>query len=219
LFFKLANSFLFVLFQIGGPYIYTNGLLSIATRMTAIAGRSGPIPIRIVRVIIEVSVMSVAYSSAAVQPSAPALPEELASIKADAQASSLPYAGGVPPALAWKLFSTQQVLLVDVRSNEERKFVGHVPGSIHVPWATGTALTRNPRFVRELESKIGGKEVVALLLCRSGKRSALAAEAAAKAGLTCIFNVLEGFEGEIDALQQRGKADGWRFHGLPWIQD
>ncbi|RFB73596.1 MULTISPECIES: rhodanese-like domain-containing protein [unclassified Herbaspirillum] len=165
--------------------------------------------------------MSVAYSSAPVQSpvSTAALPEELVSIKAEAVSSSLPYAGGVPPALAWKLFSTQQVVLVDVRSNEERKFVGHVPGSIHVPWATGTALTRNPRFVRELESKIGGKDVVALLLCRSGKRSALAAEAAAKAGLTCIFNVLEGFEGEIDAQQQRGKADGWRFHGLPWIQD
>lgn len=168
--------------------------------------------------------MSVAHSSAPVQSpvstaSTVALPEELVSIKADAASSSLPYAGGVPPALAWKLFSTQQVLLVDVRSNEERKFVGHVPGTIHVPWATGTALTRNPRFVRELESKIGGKDVVALLLCRSGKRSALAAEAAAKAGLTCIFNVLEGFEGEIDAQQQRGKADGWRFHGLPWVQD
>jgi rhodanese-related sulfurtransferase len=149
----------------------------------------------------------------------PALPQELESIKAHAESIGLPFAGGVTPTIAWQLFSTQRVLLVDVRSNEERKFVGHVPGSIHVPWATGTALTRNPRFVRELESKIGGKDVVALLLCRSGKRSALAAEAAAKAGLSRVFNVLEGFEGEIDAQQQRGKADGWRFHGLPWVQD
>jgi hypothetical protein len=31
--------------------------------------------------------------------------------------------------------------------------------------------------------------------------------------------VREGFEGELDASQQRGKADGWRFHGLPWMQD
>jgi len=147
------------------------------------------------------------------------LPAELESIKAAALAGGVPFAGGVAPALAWTLFSTQGVLLVDVRSNEERKFVGHIPGSLHVAWATGTALTRNPRFVRELESKIGGKEAVALLLCRSGKRSALAAEAASKAGFTCIFNVLEGFEGEIDAQQQRGKADGWRFHGLPWVQD
>lgn len=149
----------------------------------------------------------------------PALPEALASVKAQAESAGLLYAGGVSPATAWELFSTQRVLLVDVRTNEERQFVGHVPGSLHVPWATGTALTRNPRFVRELESKIGGKDAVALLLCRSGKRSALAAEAASKAGLSHIFNVLEGFEGEIDAQQQRGKADGWRFRGLPWVQD
>lgn len=148
-----------------------------------------------------------------------ALPDELASIKEQAGSAGLTYAGGVPPALAWRLFSTGRVLLVDVRTAEERKFVGHVPDSLHVPWATGTALTRNPRFVRELESKIGGKDAVVLLLCRSGKRSVLAAEAAGKAGFTAVFNVLEGFEGEIDSLQQRGKADGWRFHGLPWIQD
>ncbi|WP_373989562.1 rhodanese-like domain-containing protein [Duganella sp. BuS-21] len=147
------------------------------------------------------------------------LPEQLAAIQSHAESTGLPYAGGVPPALAWELFSTGQALLVDVRTAEERKFVGHVPNSLHVPWATGTALTRNPRFARELEAKIGGKEAIALLLCRSGKRSILAAEAATKAGLVHVFNVLEGFEGEIDAGQQRGKADGWRFHGLPWIQD
>ena len=86
----------------------------------------------------------------------------------------------------------------------------------------GTALTRNPRFVRELEAKLapqGGKEAVALLLCRSGKRSVLAAQAAAAAGFSYIFNVLEGFEGELDAQQHRGGVDGWRFHHLPWLQD
>jgi len=150
---------------------------------------------------------------------APVLPAALASLKTAAETSGLPFAGGVTPPIAWELVSIHGVLLVDVRTHEERKFVGHVPGSVHVPWATGTALTRNPRFARELESKIGGKDGVALLLCRSGKRSALAAEAASKAGMTCIFNVLEGFEGELDHLQQRGRADGWRFHGLPWVQD
>jgi rhodanese-related sulfurtransferase len=147
------------------------------------------------------------------------LPEQLAEIKSRAEAAGLPYAGSVPPVVAWELFSSGQALLVDVRTAEERKFVGHVPDSVHVPWATGTALTRNPRFARELEARIGGKDTVALLLCRSGKRSLLAAEAAAKAGLVNVFSVLEGFEGEIDAGQQRGKADGWRFHGLPWVQD
>ena len=81
-------------------------------------------------------------------------------------------------------------------------------------WATGTSLTRNPRFVRELEAKVGDKTRRVLLLCRSGKRSALALEAARKAGFTQVSNVLEGFEGERDAQGQRGRQDGWRFHGL-----
>jgi rhodanese-related sulfurtransferase len=126
---------------------------------------------------------------------------------------------GVAPREAWALFSSGQVLLVDVRSPEELKFVGRVPGALNVPWATGTSLTRNPRFVRELESKVGDKNQRVLLLCRSGKRSALAAEAAAKAGFTRVSNISEGFEGELDPQQQRGHGDGWRFHGLPWLQD
>jgi rhodanese-related sulfurtransferase len=96
--------------------------------------------------------------------------------------------------------------------------VGQVPGTLHVAWASGTSLTRNPRFVRELEAKVRKDEAV-LLLCRSGKRSALAAEAAAKAGFASVFNIREGFEGELNADQQRGTADGWRFQGLPWQQD
>ena len=125
----------------------------------------------------------------------------------------------VPPQEAWALFNSGQALLVDVRTPEELKFVGRVPGALNVPWATGTSLTRNPRFVRELENKVGDKQRPVLLLCRSGKRSALAAEAATKAGFTQVRNISEGFEGELDAQAQRGHADGWRFHGLPWLQD
>ena len=148
-----------------------------------------------------------------------ALPAALLAVHEAAQQAGLSYAGGGPPGIAWQLFSEGHALLVDVSSGEERKFVGHVPQSQHVAWASGTSLIRNPRFVRELEAKTGGKDAVVLLLCRSGKRSALAAEAAAKAGFTQVFNVLEGFEGEIDEQQHRGVADGWRFHGLPWVQD
>jgi len=144
--------------------------------------------------------------------------DELQAIRAAAISQGLPYAGQVPPALAWALVEQGAAVLVDVRSGEERKFVGHVPGSVHVAWATGTALTRNPRFARELEAKVK-KDQVVLLLCRSGKRSALAAEVATKAGFGSVFNVLEGFEGEIDEQQHRGVADGWRFRQLPWVQD
>jgi rhodanese-related sulfurtransferase len=139
-------------------------------------------------------------------------------IRSAARAAGLPYPGAVPAQQAWSLVQAGAATLVDVRSLEERKFVGHVPGSLHVAWATGTALARNPRFVRELEAKVGKSEVV-LLLCRSGKRSALAAEAATKAGFTGAFNILEGFEGDIDEQQHRGNLGGWRKRGLPWVQD
>lgn len=154
-------------------------------------------------------------------PSAPAddpLSRLLEDTRQAAREAGLPHAGGLSPRDAWALFSAGRAVLVDVRTNEERKFVGHVPDSLHVAWATGTGMTRNPRFVKELEAKVG-KQAVILLLCRSGKRSAAAAEAATQAGFRFVFNVLEGFEGEIDAQQHRGGGDGWRFHNLPWVQD
>ena len=136
-----------------------------------------------------------------------------------ARLEGLTFAGSLSPQTAWALVRAGAAQLVDVRSVEENRFVGHVPDTLNVPWATGTSLTRNPRFVRELEAKLSNRDQPVLLLCRSGKRSALAAEAATKAGLPQVFNVLEGFEGEIDAYGQRGHGDGWRFHGLPWEQN
>jgi rhodanese-related sulfurtransferase len=144
--------------------------------------------------------------------------DQLEAVRAVALATGQTYAGGVPPQLAWALVQAGEAVLVDVRTPEERKFVGHVPGSQHVVWASGTAMTRNPRFVRELEAKVG-KDATVLLLCRSGKRSDLAADAAAKAGFTRVYNVLEGFEGEIDEHQHRGGLGGWRSYDLPWVQD
>jgi rhodanese-related sulfurtransferase len=135
-----------------------------------------------------------------------------------ARESGLPFAGSIPPSEAWALVEAGRAVLVDVRSAEERKFVGYVPGSLHVPWATGTALTRNPRFLRELEAKVGKNDVL-LFLCRSGKRSAIAAAAAAKIGFAAVFNVGEGFEGDLDDAHRRGRLGGWRLHGLKWVQD
>lgn len=148
----------------------------------------------------------------------PAAEEILSKAREAASSENLGYAGGIAPIDAWALVTSGAVVLVDVRSGEERKFVGHVPETLHVAWATGTSLTRNPRFTRELEAKVK-KDQVILFLCRSGKRSADAAQAATKAGFTQAFNVLEGFEGEIDAEHQRGRLGGWRFHRLPWVQD
>jgi len=145
-------------------------------------------------------------------------PDILARARAEATAQRLPYAGIISPEQAWGLVQAGRGVLVDVRSAEERKFVGHVSGSIHVPWATGLNLQRNPRFVRELEAKVKKDDVV-LLLCRSGARSGEAAKAATEGRFRNVFSIADGFEGELDARQQRGYQGGWRFLGLPWVQD
>ncbi|WP_038345291.1 rhodanese-like domain-containing protein [Acinetobacter sp. A47] len=135
-----------------------------------------------------------------------------------AEDNELDFTGSIPPAEAWFLVQHGHAVLVDVRTHEERKFVGYVPESIHVAWATGTSFNRNPRFLKELDSKVG-KDQIILLLCRSGKRSALAATAAYSAGFAQVYNVLEGFEGDLNEQQQRNQSNGWRIHQLPWLQD
>jgi rhodanese-related sulfurtransferase len=135
-----------------------------------------------------------------------------------ATAAALTYAGDISPEDAFDLVKSGLARLIDVRTPEERKFVGYIEDSVAVPWATGTAFTRNPRFLRELENKVRKHEVL-LFICRSGTRSVAAAEAATRGQFQNAFNVLEGFEGEIDAQRRRGTQSGWRWRGLPWIQD
>lgn len=151
------------------------------------------------------------------------LPEELvlqiiAKARSAGKELGLPYAGRVSPTDAWKLFKAGAAQIIDVRTNEERKFVGHVPGTLHVAWQTGTSLNRNPRFVREVEGKVR-KDSLVLLLCRSGKRSDAAAIALAASGFEDVYNIDEGFEGELNESTQRGSLGGWRSWNLPWIQD
>ena len=57
-----------------------------------------------------------------------------------------------------------------------------------------------------------------ILICRSGKRSVEAGEALEAAGFRRVYNVLHGFEGDLDESHHRGSRNGWRFEGLPWEQ-
>lgn len=129
----------------------------------------------------------------------------------------LDYAGAVTPREAWKLVRERAALLVDVRTAPEFKFVGRVPGAINVEWLGNDAAPR-ARFIEGLR-RLAPPSQPMLLLCRSGVRSHVAAAAAAQAGRARVYNVLEGFEGQIDTASQRGKVSGWRYHGLPWVQD
>ena len=126
------------------------------------------------------------------------------------------YAGDIPAALAWQWVQAGSAVLVDVRTDAERAWVGQVPGAVPVEWKQWPGMVNNPNFDAQLQAAVppGGKVV---LLCRSGVRSVAAATRAAQLGLEA-YNILEGFEGDIDANGHRGQLGGWRKQGLPWRQ-
>ncbi len=125
------------------------------------------------------------------------------------------YAGDVPSALAYAWWQAGEAMLVDVRTDAEREWVGFVPGAVAVAWKQWPGMAFNPDFDTELRAAAAGKPV--LLLCRSGVRSVAAAKRATELGLTA-YNILEGFEGDPDSNAQRGNKGGWRLSGLPWRQ-
>ena len=57
-----------------------------------------------------------------------------------------------------------------------------------------------------------------ILICRSGKRSLEAGQLLLENGFDHVYNINEGFEGELDENHQRSTIGGWRFRGLPWEQ-
>jgi len=128
---------------------------------------------------------------------------------------------------AWALLQEDpRAILVDVRSNMEFLFVGHPKGAVHIPWIDEPDWVVNPNFVRQTRELLlggiisgageGGAPII--LICRSGKRSVEAGRALLEAGFRDVYNVLEGFEGELDEKHQRSSLGGWRFDGLPWEQ-
>ncbi|MGE5471748.1 MAG: rhodanese-like domain-containing protein [Bacteroidota bacterium] len=135
-----------------------------------------------------------------------------------AQAMGLSYKGALTPQEAHELLRLAPgAKLVDVRTRAEWDWVGRVPGAVEIEWNQYPGGTRNPNFLAELKRQVDPQAAV-MFLCRSGARSDAAAEAATAAGYGDCYNILEGFEGDKDALGHRNAVGGWRHAGLPWMQ-
>lgn len=130
------------------------------------------------------------------------------------------YAGDVTPALACQWWQAGEAVLIDVRTDAEREWVGFVPGAVAVAWKQWPGMALNPDFDAGIRAALsdaaGGRRAV--LLCRSGVRSIAAAKRATELGFEA-YNILEGFEGNADADAHRGNLGGWRRQGLPWRQN
>jgi rhodanese-related sulfurtransferase len=128
------------------------------------------------------------------------------------------YAGDLTPLDAHALLLERpNAVLVDCRTKAEWSFVGvpAITGTRFIEWTTWPDGSRNPEFVAAAGEGVDPDQPV-LMLCRSGGRSAAAAHALTAEGFTEVYNVLEGFEGDVDAAGHR--AGGWRGAGLPWQQ-
>jgi len=130
----------------------------------------------------------------------------------------LSYEGEVVPAEAFELLQRAPgAKLVDVRTRPEWDYVGRIPGAVEIEWELYPDGKPNPNFMEQLRQQVDPESLV-LFICRSGNRSHHAAAAAAVAGYTQSYNVLEGFEGKKDASGHRNTVGGWRVAGLPWFQ-
>lgn len=115
------------------------------------------------------------------------------------------------------LQSNPEAVFIDVRSEIEHMFVGHPENSMLVPWVDGPDWEINPDFVAHVK-KASSLNRPVVLICRSGRRSVDAGLVLEKAGLTEVYNVLNGFEGDLNDHHHRNSINGWRFEGLPWTQ-
>lgn len=122
------------------------------------------------------------------------------------------------------------VLLVDVRSQEEAMFVGYATATdILVPFKLVNpdhpynakkqifGMMDNADFVPQIKAFLADKTPAAvLIMCRSGSRSAAAVDALVEAGVTApLYTVVDGFEGDKAESGARS-VNGWKNTGGDW---
>ncbi len=123
---------------------------------------------------------------------------------------------------AWHLLSEDpEAVLLDVRTQAEWAFVG-VPDlrqigkePFFIEWSRYPDGEVNPEFHAEATKRLD-PTCNTLVICRAGGRSQAAAEALEQCGFVAAYNVVAGFEGQLDAHHHR--SGGWKTSGFPWVQ-
>jgi rhodanese-related sulfurtransferase len=134
-----------------------------------------------------------------------------------------------------KTASPDKVLFVDVRTPAETEYVGiadQVDANIpymqddYTTWDDAKKrflMSPNSAFTMKIDEALKARHLTRsapiILICRSGDRSAVAANLLTKSGFTKVYTVYEGFEGDMGkegAGKGRRAVNGWKNAGLPW---
>lgn len=131
----------------------------------------------------------------------------------------------------------KKVLFLDVRTRAEAMYVGMTPladaltpyvehQEVMSDWDDKRSmylLEPNPDFTKEVARRLADKGLTkqdkVILICRSGDRSAKAADILQLQGFTQVYSVAEGFEGDMGkegANAGRRLVNGWKNTNLPW---
>ena len=123
----------------------------------------------------------------------------------------------------WKA-APDEIKILDVRTPEEYIYVGHPTTACNVPlmfleykWnarANGPVMRLNPRFTTQAIQTFHTTDTI-LIICRSGVRSARAVDILAEAGYKKVYNITDGFEGDLvkdpaNPLLGKRAKNGWK---------
>ena len=132
--------------------------------------------------------------------------------------------------------ASQKVLFIDIRSRSEINFLGmpqiadaNIPYMNVNEWFTwdkekqSFKMDPNNDFSTELERRLKDKKLTKtdeiILMCRSGDRSAKAADLLHKQGYTKVYSMVDGYEGDVvkDGPHKGHRTvNGWKNANLPW---
>lgn len=128
--------------------------------------------------------------------------------------------------------SDQNSVIVDVRTVEEFNFAGYIDLSqlkdsgnqlLMLPLKLYPEMNYNQKFQETLEGFLKNyfsspSEVKIFFICKTGGRSKEAATYFSNLGYKNCYNINNGFEGDLNEQNQRGKINGWKASNLPWRQ-
>ena len=128
-----------------------------------------------------------------------------------------------------------KTLFIDIRTPSELNYLGAATVMVvHIPAVFMDTTSwnekkhrykraKNKNFVSDIDKALKNKGLsksdTVILMCRSGKRSASAADALAEKGYTKVYSVVDGYEGDkVKEGENKGKRmkNGWKNSGLPW---
>lgn len=138
-------------------------------------------------------------------------------------------------AYAHVIDNMDKTLFIDTRTPSEVNYLGAASVmDAHVPLVTMDTSGWNDKkhrylrkdnknFVAGIDAQLKKKGLTrddtVILMCRSGKRSAKAANMLAEAGYTKVYSVVDGYEGDkAKEGDSKGKrtVNGWKNSNLPW---